>query len=118
MASIRRDGRLLTSDRVISLINRWMPERAIRTKFLALVVTQDKGNLDSLVGHITSVKTKPGIHLLPAIGELRGIASCLGTIDTHSIHFLDGASGMDMATKQDLDLGCFEDFPYLLSVRW
>ena len=45
-----------------------MSQRSVGAKLFALIVTQDESNLDSLVTNIASVKTKPGIELLPTIG--------------------------------------------------
>ena len=67
MTSIRRDRRLLAGNRVIPLFHGWMPQRSVSAKLFALVVTQDKSNLNSLVANIASMKTKPRINLLPTV---------------------------------------------------
>ena len=67
MASIRHQGRLLAGNRVIPFFHRGMSERPIGTKLFALVIAENKANIDSLVSDITTMKTKPRINFFPTI---------------------------------------------------
>ncbi len=76
-----------------------MPHGSIAIEFLALIMADNWGDLDSRIRYGAAMKTEPGFRIGPTFGKLSRIARRHSAVESDSIHDLNRSSSVDMPAE-------------------